>query len=181
MGNKALFKYLTLFLFTAVFFAANTGINAQRRVTKKTYKRVVHVHPPNGAVKIAHRNVNYHFVDGVFYKLKNDKYVVIKSPRGIRISILPSRAKAVHIGGIKYHYYYGTYYEYLPDLKVYEVVDNPKADSIITDEILLIDGRKLEGFYLGGTSSLVQFEVHTEVLEIPVEDIVTINFAPLEE
>ena len=181
MKAKTLVKSILMILFVAIFFIVNTDINAQRRVKRKPYKKVVHVHPPKGAVKVVHRSANYHFIDGLFYTLKKDKYVVVKSPIGIRVSVIPSRAKVVFVDGVKHHYYYGTYYRYLPEVKVYEVVENPKTNTVVMDEVVLVDGRTLEGFYLGGTQSIIQFEVDSEVLEIPIEDIVSINYVPSEE
>ena len=48
-------------------------------------------------------------------------------------------------------------------------------------QVNLFDGRTMAGYYLGGTQGMVQFEVDSEILEIPIEYIVSINYAPMEE
>lgn len=178
MKTRKYFSKLLFMFMIAIFFSANNEVLAQRRPVKKVHKKIVINTPPRGAKKIIYKNVNYHFVDGVFYKHRDKKYIVVKPPIGLTVKVLPSHAKILHIAGIKYHYYYGNYYRYLPELQVYEVVDNPNVNTTIYDEILLSDGSKMEGFYLGGTISTIQFEVDDEILEIPVADIIRISFAP---
>lgn len=178
MRTRKYFSKLLFIFMIAAFFTMNNEMLAQRRPVKKVHKKTAINTPPRGAKKIVYKNVNYHFIDGVFYKHRDKKYVIAKPPVGLRVTVLPSHAKILHIAGIKYHYYYGNYYRYLPELKVYEVVENPNTNTLISDEILLADGRKMEGFYMGGTSSTIQFETDNEILEIPVEDIIRINFAP---
>jgi hypothetical protein len=46
------------------------------------------------------------------------------------------------------------------------------------DRINMADGRTIEGTYVGGTASIVQINVDGKVEEIPIDQVVSIEFAP---
>lgn len=65
---------------------------------------------PRNTVALTHRNLNYHYDNGVFYRPVNGRYVVTAPPVGIHISLLPPNPFRVVLSGRTYYYYYGTYY-----------------------------------------------------------------------
>ena len=53
-----------------------------------------------------------------------------------------------------------------------------RAAAPILDRIQLVDGQSMDGTYVGGTKSTLQFEVDGDIKEIPVDQITSIVFAP---
>lgn len=65
---------------------------------------------PKKTVVVSHRNTNYHYDNGVYYKPVGSSYVVTRPPVGIRVSVLPPNPYRVILSGNPYYYYYGSYY-----------------------------------------------------------------------
>ena len=87
---------------------------------------------PRKTVVVNHRNSNYHYRDGIYYRPVNGSYVVTSPPIGIRVNVLPSNPFRVRLSGRVYFYYYGTFYTSLPS-GGYEVVNPPlgaKVDAL---------------------------------------------------
>jgi hypothetical protein len=119
----------------------------------------------------------------MFYRTGPRGFVAMAGPVGARIKVLPEGYVSVRVGGGPYFVYYGTYYQYDPAAKEYIVVNPPATPSApepapVLDRIVLVDGQTMDGTYMGGTKSTLQFEVGGEVKEIPVEQITSIVFAP---
>ena len=164
---------------------------AQQRVKRKSKKVVVRtpVRPAPKIVKlpVGHKTVrvgrvSYYYHSGIFYKKSPKGYIVARAPIGARVAVLPRGYVTLHVGAGIFYSYYGTYYRFDPVKKVYIVVDKPvdieeEVYDDTLDNIKLIDGKILTGVYLGGTGSIVQFEVDGELLEISVQEIVSITFA----
>ena len=157
---------------------------AYRRVSVRAPRRysAVIARLPLGHSKIVVGGTLYYHYRGVFYRKAHRGYKVVRAPRGARVKLLPSGHATVYIGAEPYFYYYGAYYRYAPDAEVYVVVEPPHdvehVEATTFDTIGLIDGSTLEGTYMGGTRSIVQFVVGEEIREIPVEEIVSIRFVP---
>lgn len=84
---------------------------------------------PKNTKEVTHRNLNYHYHDGIFYRPVKGSYVVVAPPIGIRVSVLPPNPFRVIISGHSYYYYYGTYY--VPAANGgYEVVGAPVGARI---------------------------------------------------
>jgi len=60
---------------------------------------------------VMHKNVKYYRNNGVWYKKKNKKYVVVAAPVGARISMLPTGYKVVQVKNARYYRYKGVYYK----------------------------------------------------------------------
>lgn len=92
---------------------------------QKQPRRGAHVTAiPKKSVVVKHRNLNYHYRDGIFYRPVKDSYVVVAPPIGVHISVLPPNSYRIFLGGRPYFYYYGTYYHPLSG-GGYEVVSAP--------------------------------------------------------
>ncbi len=74
---------------------------------------------------VKYHNSNYHYRDGIFYRLMNGSYIIAPPPIGIHISILPPNSYRIRLLGRSYYYYYGTYYMSLSNGRGYEVVAPP--------------------------------------------------------
>jgi hypothetical protein len=187
MYRNVFSKMLLVVLLGVLIAALPAEISAKRKVIVKPPRR-----PPVKVVKLppAHKKitvggVHYFHHHGVFYKKGPKGYVVVRAPIGARLNVLPEGFVTVHVGKVPYYRYYGTYYVYDPDEKVYVVSELPEeaeiSDEPTLDKMVLIDGTTLEGVYMGGTKSIVQFEVEGETRDIPVEEIVSIHYAPATE
>jgi hypothetical protein len=154
---------------------------AQRRVIVTRHRAEV-ARLPRERTRVVVAGKEFFYSRGVFYRSGPKGYVTVAAPSGARIRVLPVGYVTIRIGAIPYYYYYGTYYQFDPASKVYTVVSppagaSPQAVSTL-DKMELVDGRTLEGTFIGGTKSTVQFEVDGAVQEIPIDQIISIVFAP---
>lgn len=154
---------------------------AQRRVTVTRHRAEV-ARLPRERARIVVAGKEFFYARGVFYRSGPRGYVTVAAPLGARIRALPVGYVTIRVGAIPYYYYYGTYYRFDPGAKVYTVVNPPARANPppvgTLDKMELVDGQTLEGTYVGGTKSTVQFEVDGAIQEIPVEQIISIVFAP---
>lgn len=99
---------------------------------------------PQNTKVLTHRNVNYHYRNGVYYRPTNGTYLVVNPPLGVRITSLPANLPYLRRGNNRYYLYQGVYY--LPvGNDVYEVVDAPVGaiiDRLPDDyETVELDGK----------------------------------------
>ncbi len=130
---------------------------------------------PRGYTKAAFGGKMFFHRDGIFYRPTPGGYVAITGPVGYRVNRIPALAVKVRIGPVEFYYHYGTYYRYVPEERVYVVV-NPERD-FGRDTLTLIDGRMYYGQFLRGDSRSVDFRTGGEILEIGVQDILSLTFA----
>lgn len=149
-------------------------------VVKKPKRQVAKVVKlPAGHKTIVVKGTNYYHHKGIFYKRRSSGFVVVRAPIGAEIPILPAGYVTIRIGGVAYYHYYATYYRYDPVKKAYIVIEKPEsAEEAAFDRVHLVDGSTLEGVYMSGTQSIIQFEAAGEIMEIPIEEVVSIIFAP---
>lgn len=103
---KKLVVLIVLFLSTAVL----TSVEAQKKI--KVYPVIGTVVTKVSKPKIiSQNNTKIFFADGIWYKQRSGRYIVIKAPVGVRVSKLPVRRKAVVINGSKLFKYRGVYYK----------------------------------------------------------------------
>ncbi len=184
MNQPAVKNKLVILLAVIFLLGSIDSLAAQRgRVSVHRDRSVARIpHLPAGHNQIMVNQHPYFYFNGIFYQTGPGGFFVTRAPLGARISILPFGYATLQIGTVPYYYYYGTYYRYLPEEKVYLVVEPPfqtqTAEQRIEDKVNLVDGSVLVGRYLGGTQSLVQFEFDGEIREIPVNEIISISFAP---
>ncbi len=104
-------KTFKLMLLTLIMVIGFSSCTAQRTV--------VRVYPKHGTVVttiskpriIVHKNRNFYFANGVWYKATGRKYVVCAAPVGIRVNHLPRGNKVVVVNGRKLYKYKGVWYK----------------------------------------------------------------------
>jgi hypothetical protein len=162
-----------------------TDLFGQRkeRVRRRTRPPAVVVQPPAERTRVVVGSAEYHYAHGVFYRAGPKGYVAIRGPIGARIKTLPVGYVSMTIGEAPFFFYYGTYYQLDQPTNEYVVVPPPPGAPTVAglDKFDLISGETVNGTYLGGTSSVVRVDVGGKVREIPLEQIVSIVFAPPEQ
>lgn len=170
-----------------IFIISSTYVQAQRHrspVPPRSRGAVVIHQLPHTHVTVNHSGVRFFYSNGVFYRRHPRGYIVVRPIIGLRVRSLPYGFTTVYFGAVPYYYYYGTYYTFDPRTHEYIVCDKPNkadTDDPKLDHVSLIDGNVLEGIYLKSDGKVVEFEVGGKVREIPVQKIVSIQFAPSEE
>ena len=104
-------KNLRIILLTLLLVGGLLSSNAQRTV--------VRVYPKHGTVvttikkprTFIHKRTNFFFSDGVWYKARGRKYVVVAAPVGIKVRNLPRGNKMVIVNGRKLYKYKGIWYK----------------------------------------------------------------------
>lgn len=104
-------KNLKLILLTFVLLGSFLTINAQRTVVKVYPKRGTVVTTIKKPRVVVHKKTNYYIADGVWYKARGRKYVVVNAPVGIKIRTLPRGNKVVVVNGRKLYKYKGVWYK----------------------------------------------------------------------
>jgi hypothetical protein len=89
-----------------------------------------------------HRDRDYFFYSGIWYRPLGRRFVVTAPPVGIVISALPAFYTTLWISGIPYYYANDVYYVWRPDLDGYEVTEPPadldeREPSILSDELFI--------------------------------------------
>ena len=145
----------------------------------KTPRVIRHEQLPKGNVEIKIGEEKYFTYNGIFYKRHHKGYKVVKAPRGARIKHIPEGFRMIRKRGIAYYVYYHTWYQYDEIADVYIVVDVPGGGSYdyFDDKMYLVNGSILVGRYLGGTDEIVKFRFNGETRRIPIEDVISIEFA----
>lgn len=90
---------------------------------------------PRRSHSILHRGSRYYYHGGVWYNPYRQGYRVVRPPIGLTVSILPPFYTRVWVGGIPYYYAAGTYYLWEPHNHVYQVVDEPKDEQVVQDNV----------------------------------------------
>jgi hypothetical protein len=88
-------------------------------LTASSQRTVVRVYPKHGTVVttvyqpkvFVHKRTNFYFADGVWYKARGRKYVVVRPPVGIKVRNLPRGNKVVVVNGRKLYKYKGIWYK----------------------------------------------------------------------
>ena len=82
---------------------------------------------PKGAREIHHHGKTYRYHDGVYFRLINGAYRVVRPPVGLVIQTLPAHRDVIVIDGETYYVAEGVYYYRSNDK--YVVVEQPKVTS----------------------------------------------------
>lgn len=88
-------------------------------LTAAAQRTVVRVYPKHGTVVttinrpkvFVHKRTNFYFANGVWYKARGRKYVVVGAPVGIKVRQLPRGNKVVVVNGRKLYKYKGVWYK----------------------------------------------------------------------
>jgi hypothetical protein len=154
----------------------------ERKVRRVRHSAVL-VNPPAERTRVVVGSKEFHYAHGVFYRVGPKGFIAMRGPIGARVRTLPTGYISLEIGGAPFFFYYGTYYQFDQPAKEYVVVSPPPGAPTVPglDKIDLVTGETINGTYLGGTQSAVQVDVGGKVREIPVEQIISIVFAPAEQ
>lgn len=152
--NKHMKNIIKILLLSATFFFAYPSeITAQKRRKavkkhikkhhKKKARHIAHVryrHLPKrgklvrklgvGFIGVRFKGVHFRFHNGVCYRPRGNRFMVIRAPLGIRIRKLPLGYRRFLLGTRHYFYYYGTYYVKADNANEYIVVDAPLGAKI---------------------------------------------------
>jgi hypothetical protein len=160
-------------------------LRAQRRERGEREQRrgrrpAVVVRTPVEHARVVVGSNEYHYAHGVFYRPGPKGFIAIRGPIGARVQVLPVGYISLQIGGAPFFFYYGTYYQLDPVTREYLVVAPPPGAPTVPglDKIDLITGETVNGTFVGGTQNTVQVDVNGRVRQIPIEQIVSIVFAP---
>lgn len=136
---------------------------------------------PRERTRIVVGGREYFYSAGVFYRTGPQGYITVGAPFGARIGILPPGYRAVRFGRAPFFVYLGTYYRYDPAARVYVVVPPPTGtpeEPQTLDTINLAGGQTILGTYMGGSPDTVQVQVGQDLRLYPVNNILSIDFAP---
>jgi hypothetical protein len=78
-----------------------------------------------------YHNSRYYFHGGIWYRPYGHRWIVVRPPIGLFISVLPPYYTTIWFGGVPYYYAGGVYYTWLPERHVY-VVTQPPSDEAVT-------------------------------------------------
>jgi hypothetical protein len=183
-GRRVISKQRIVLMAGLLFLICSTIASAQRhRSTVQPRSRgTIMIHQlPHTHVTVNHSGVRFFYSNGVFYRRHPRGYVVVRPMIGLRVRSLPFGFTTLYFGAVPYYYYYGSYYTFDPRTREYVVCEKPNRAGTSDrklDQVSLIDGNILEGIYLKSDGKIVEFEVGGKVREIPIQKIVTIQFAP---
>ncbi len=169
---------LSLAAVLSAFAAAAEDPGRQPRKGARHHAKVVQ-RLPDHHVRVSVGDGSFYFHAGVFYRRAPSGYSIVGGPIGARVKVLPRGHRTLVIGGLDYYFYFGTYYRYLPDERIYVVV-SPPVEMLTTDVIYLLDGESMAGRFVGGSETVVKFEIEGEIHHVPVSEIVSIHFEPPE-
>jgi hypothetical protein len=162
-------------------FAQRRG-GMERNVRRERPRSAVIVNLPREHQKVVVGGREYFYGGGVFYRSGPRGYAAIAAPIGARIKVLPAGYTTVTLAAGPLFLYYGTYYRFDPVERDYVVVNPDEKPDVpppqTLDHIALVDGTALDGTFISGTKSTIQFDVNGEIREIPIEQIISITFAP---
>ncbi|MHC8359906.1 DUF6515 family protein [Pseudomonas sp. LS2P72] len=80
---------------------------------------------PDRDYRVPYRGQDYFYSGGYWYRPQGPRYVVVKPPRGIRVSYLPDYAREVWIDGALLFLAAGSYYAYQESTQDYVVLEPP--------------------------------------------------------
>ena len=104
-------KRMKTILVTVALLGTILAVNAQRTV--------VRVYPRYGTVVttvvkpqlVVHKNMNFYYSDGIWYKARGRRYVVCAAPVGVRLRTLPRGSNMVYVHGRRLYNYRGVWYK----------------------------------------------------------------------
>ncbi|MBQ4832040.1 hypothetical protein J8L70_02180 [Pseudoalteromonas sp. MMG010] len=92
----------------------NKGVTHKQQVKAKVSPNVVvkvnKKHTLPAATVVKYNGNKFNVVDGIFYMIKNAKYIMTPPPQGLNIKVLPKNAKLVSYNKQNYYQYKNVYY-----------------------------------------------------------------------
>lgn len=98
-----------------------------------------HYYPPRGHLVptlpaghrvVVHRNVRYHYHDGIWYRPSGTRFIVVLPPPGIIVPFLPPFFTIIWYGAVPYYYAGGVYYLWYPEYRYYAVAEPPPESEV---------------------------------------------------
>lgn len=83
--------------------------------------------PPPHRERVPYHGGDYWFSDGYWYRPQGNNYVVVRPPRGVRVTYIPDYAEEVWVGGALFFLAADTYYQW--GGSDYQVVDPPMQQA----------------------------------------------------
>lgn len=80
------------------------------RNNRSAYRNTRFVSVPRNARLINHRNIEYRYYQGTFYRPYGNGFIISTPPIGIRINTLPYGCNRVYRNGVSYYSVGNTYY-----------------------------------------------------------------------
>lgn len=93
--------------------------------------RVIDIEP-RGAVIVHRGGVPYYFHEGAWYRPWGPRFVVVRPPIGLFVTVLPPFYSTIWVRGIPYYYADDAYYVWRPEHHEYEVTEPPEDADVTT-------------------------------------------------
>lgn len=84
---------------------------------------------PKEAATVSYAGLSYRFFEGIWYEPRGPAFMVVAPPIGLVVQSLPTFATLLARGGQVYIYCNDTFYRPRPDVRGYEVVNDPAEAS----------------------------------------------------
>jgi len=104
-------KTLKLTFLMMALLGGTLMVQAQRTVVRVYPKHGTVVAKINKPRVVVHNRTNFYMADGVWYRARGRKYVVVGAPVGVRVRSLPRGNKVVVVNGRKLYKYKGIWYK----------------------------------------------------------------------
>ena len=95
-----------------------------RYATLPAYRSRVTVLPTN-ARTVPLGGISYRYSNGLYYRPFGTSFELVSAPVGFRLNVLPVGYQRILIGPNPYYYYYGAFYQPLPNNTGYQVITPP--------------------------------------------------------
>lgn len=173
---------LILLLVSGLCFGDVKIINNTSKSKNKPEKKKEYLvkNLPQEAEKVEVEGKPYFRKNGIYYIEGKTGYKIVRPPYGMKVKHLPNGVRIIRHHDTNYYYYYNTYYSYDARQDIYIVVKTPDwaYEDYKDDKLSLMNGSVLIGKYLGGNSDEVYFLFNGEKNRYPVEEVISIEFAP---
>jgi hypothetical protein len=87
---------------------------------------------PRGAVIVRRGGIPYYYHGGAWYRPYGPRFVAVRPPFGLFVSVLPPFYSTLWVRGVPYYYADDAYYVYRPDRRGYEVTAPPDDADVTT-------------------------------------------------
>ena len=89
---------------------------------------------PRGYRVVPHRDFDFYFHSGVWYRSSGRHFSVVFPPLGLIVPVLPPFYTTIWVGGLPYYYAGGVYYVWRPEERAYMVTNPPPESEVIEEQ-----------------------------------------------
>ena len=114
-------KTVVGFIAVGILLANASSVNAAPGSSHHRHHGPVEFLPATAAHLVV-EGVKYWLSDGVYYRKKGERYIVVEAPKGAKMRHLPNGAVLVKRNGKQYFRHAGVYYRWAPSSNEYIVV-----------------------------------------------------------